>query len=140
MIISETYYLYILLSANLLVLIGGLLAVIRLRQLCRQQEEFWSSPTGAALADKSDEHGRQQRLVNLRLEKQIAALQTELKAIFNQQNERSASERALPIDNAVRMARRGASIDDLTRSCGLNLGEAQLVKKLHSAASSPTAN
>lgn len=140
MTISETYYLYILLAANLLVLIGGLLAILRLRQLCRQQKQFWSSPTGAALADKSDEHERQQLLVNLRLEKQLSAMQAELKTIFNQQNDRHSSERALPIDNAVRMARSGASIDDLTRSCGLNLGEAQLMKKLHGAAPSVTAH
>jgi hypothetical protein len=29
------------------------------------------------------------------------------------------------------MARHGASIDDLIRSCGLNIGEAQLMRKLH---------
>ena len=37
----------------------------------------------------------------------------------------------LPIDNAIRMAKQGASVADLTRSCGLNLGEAELMKKLH---------
>ena len=40
----------------------------------------------------------------------------------------------LPIENAVRMARHGASIDDLVRSCGLNIGEAQLMQKLHGKA------
>ncbi|NNC76734.1 MAG: DUF2802 domain-containing protein [Woeseiaceae bacterium] len=134
MIISEIEYLYVLLATNFLVLLGGFLAVLRLRQLCRQQEQFWSSPTGTALADKSDEHARRQVLINLRMEKQLASLQADIKAMSSQRSERTATERALPIDNAVRMARNGASIDDLTRSCGLNLGEAQLMKKMHGKA------
>jgi hypothetical protein len=34
----------------------------------------------------------------------------------------------------MRMAKLGASIDDLTRNCGLNIGEAQLMQKLHGKA------
>jgi len=41
------------------------------------------------------------------------------------------NESRLPIENAVRMAKHGASIEDLMRSCGLNIGEAQLMRKLH---------
>ena len=48
---------------------------------------------------------------------------------------------SLPIENAVRMARHGASIDELVRNCGLNIGEARLMQKLHSkAAAAQTIN
>ena len=40
-------------------------------------------------------------------------------------------ESRLPIENAVRMAKHGASIEELVRGCGLNIGEAQLMRKLH---------
>jgi len=134
MTLSETYYLYLLLASNVLVLAGGLVAITRFRELCKEQASLWSSPTGAVLADvdeKSDELQRQQLTVNLQLEKQIQCLRRELRALSNRGNEANVPERSLPVDNAVRMARNGASIDDLTRSCGLNIGEAQLIKKMH---------
>lgn len=138
MTLSETYYLYLLLASNVLVLAGGLVAIIRFRQLCKEQASLWNSPpTGAGLADvdeKSDELRRQQLTVNLQLDKQIQCLRRELRALSNRGNEANVPERSLPVDNAVRMARNGASIDDLTRSCGLNIGEAQLIKKMHGAA------
>lgn len=37
----------------------------------------------------------------------------------------------LPVEYAARMARGGASVDDLVRGCGLNKGEAQLLMRLH---------
>lgn len=43
----------------------------------------------------------------------------------------------LPVEYAVRMARSGAGVDDLVRGCGLNIGEAQLLLRLHSSARAP---
>ena len=40
----------------------------------------------------------------------------------------------LPYENAVRMARHGASIDDLTRTCGLSANEARLLMRVHGGA------
>ena len=37
------------------------------------------------------------------------------------------------MEHAARLARCGASIDELTKSCGLNLGEASLMRRLHGA-------
>lgn len=39
----------------------------------------------------------------------------------------------LPVEYAVRMARAGASVEDLVQSCGLNVGEAQLLLRLHAS-------
>lgn len=35
------------------------------------------------------------------------------------------------LEHAVRMAKRGAAVDELTRDCGLNEGEAELLCRLH---------
>lgn len=43
----------------------------------------------------------------------------------------------LPVEYAVRMARSGASVDDLVRGCGLNIGEAQLLLRLHASQRAP---
>jgi hypothetical protein len=42
--------------------------------------------------------------------------------------------KVVPLENALRMAKNGASIEDLTRNCGLNIGEARLMQKLHGKA------
>lgn len=130
-------YIYALLAANTLVLYGGLLCILRLQQLCRRQEKLLECPPAIALAETDEPHADAERkqLVNLlRIEKQLLTLRAELAAHAETRTEMPVSERTLPLDNAVRMARNGASIDDLTRSCGLNIGEAQLICKMHGAA------
>lgn len=37
----------------------------------------------------------------------------------------------VPLEHAVRMAKCGAGVEELTRSCGLKKGEAELLMKLH---------
>lgn len=39
--------------------------------------------------------------------------------------------RTSAMDHAARLARGGASVDELTRNCGLNIGEASLMRRLH---------
>jgi hypothetical protein len=43
----------------------------------------------------------------------------------------------LPVEYAVRMARSGAGVNDLVQGCGLNIGEAQLLLRLHSNTRKP---
>lgn len=132
--IDTDLYIYVLLAANTLVLYGGLLTILRLRRLCRQQERMLECPPGIALTDveePSADDARKQTLNLLRIEKQLLSLRSELAAHAAARSETQASERLLPLENAVRMARNGASVDDLTRSCGLNIGEAQLIRKMH---------
>lgn len=130
-------YLYILLAANTLVLTGGLLLVLRLRQLCDLHEKSLDCPPAIALAehdDASDGDARKQMSALLRVEKQLLTLRAELDAHAKTRGEAPATERTLPLDNAVRMAKNGATVDDLTRSCGLNIGEAQLIRTMHGSA------
>ena len=98
-------------------------------------EKFWNSPIGASLADSQpvDEQPRPQ--ANRHLERRVTELQSVVRTLAHK--ERAAArpvETNLPIENAVRMARHGATIDELVRSCGLNIGEARLMQKLHGKA------
>lgn len=134
---DQGLYIYVLLAANTLVLTGGLLLILRLRRLCKLHEKSLECPPGIALADADEpaaDSGQKQMLALMRMEKQLLTLRAELAAHASARDDVSTSERVLPLDNAVRMARNGASVDDLTRSCGLNIGEAQLIRKMHGSA------
>jgi len=133
--ISDTTALYLLLTANAVLLAVAALAVTRIQRQMRQFEQFWNSPTGANLADSKpvDEQPRPQ--ANRHLERRVTELQSVVRTLAK--NEQSAARPVdgnLPIENAVRMARHGASIDELVRNCGLNIGEARLMQKLHGKA------
>jgi hypothetical protein len=52
-------------------------------------------------------------------------------AILERLLEEPAS-RGLPMERATTLARSGATVDELTRSCGLSIGEARLMRRLHS--------
>ena len=135
--IDTNLYIYALLAANTLVLFGGLLVLLRLQRLCRHNEKMLECPPGIALtdSDEPDDEGERRQILNmLRIEKQLISLRSEIAAQAEARSETPTSERVLPLDNAVRMARNGASVDDLTRSCGLNVGEAQLIRKMHAHA------
>lgn len=132
MIISEVFYLYLLLICNALLLSAAAIAVLQFHQQFRRGEQFWRSPTGAALTEKESQRHRQQILVNMRLERKLSELHGKLDSVFSDEHQSSVlAERPLPIDNAARMARHGASVEDISRNCGLNIGEAQLMQKLH---------
>lgn len=134
---DQGLYIYALLAANTLVLTGGLLLVLRLRRLCRLHQKSLECPPAMALADTdqpASDSEQKQMLALMRMEKQLLALRAELATHASARSEVATIERALPLDNAVRMAKNGASVDDLTRSCGLNIGEAQLIRKMHGSA------
>lgn len=133
--INETFVLTLLLAANLLVLLIIFTALQRIDARCRRLEQFKLSildkpETTPAPVDTS-------AYVNIlkRLEQRFAKVQKSVEsAAADTVAESRPLTQSLPIENAVRMARQGASIDELTRSCGLNLGEARLMQKLHGRA------
>ncbi|MDX1515687.1 MAG: DUF2802 domain-containing protein [Woeseiaceae bacterium] len=136
MTISTSLYLLFALNALLLALVN--FSVGRVRRQCQRLEKFWNSPTGQAMADDNDARRHRQLLVNLRLEKQLAELQSRLDALAtSEQPAVAAAERPLPIDNAIRMAQNGASAKELTARCGLSSAEAQLMTRLHGNAGQP---
>ena len=132
---TETTSLYLLLVANAVLLAAAGIALVRFRRQMRRFETFWNSPTGASLANPRviDDQPRPQ--ANRHLERRVTELQTVVRTLAKRgQVPAQPADTQLPIENAVRMARHGASIDELVRSCGLNIGEAKLMQKLHGKA------
>ncbi len=131
---STTFSLLLLANASLVAACS-----IALNRFCRQArrfEKFWDSPTGLAIAETQS---LQAAMISQApagadpcLGERVAELQAVVRTLVKKsQPGRDTFEASLPIENAVRMARSGASIDDLIRNCGLNIGEAQLMRKLH---------
>jgi len=132
MIISDPMFVYLLVISNAALLAAGCIAILRFQEQRREFEKFWSSPTGTTLGDNKDEGVDQLVQMNRQLEKQIMDLQRAVLTLGQKDAKSQLSiERSLPIENAIRMAQKGASVDDLTRSCGLNIGEARLMQKMH---------
>ena len=139
MISIDALFIFLLLAANALLLGLTCHALVRFERRCQRIEDFWESPTGNALSDTGEHELREQMKATQRLEKRVGQLQRTVKVIeLNKRRPQPAEpatqpavERNLPIENAIRMARLGASVDELTRSCGLNIGEARLMQKLH---------
>lgn len=132
MTISDAHSLYLLLTANAVLLGAAAIAVIRFRKRCERLERFWNSPTGTAIADQKSEQDRLQLVTLMRLERGLNELQANVDSLASRPRKQATADvRQLPIENAVRMVRNGASVDDLTRTCGLNIGEARLLRKMH---------
>ena len=139
MISIDALFIFLLLAANALLLGLTCHALVRFERRCQRIEDFWESPTGNALSDTGENELREQMKATQRLEKRVGQLQRTVKVIeLNKRRPQPAEaatqpavERNLPIENAIRMARLGASVEELTRSCGLNIGEARLMQKLH---------
>ena len=134
----DALFILLLLAANAMLLGLTCHALVRFERRCKRIEDFWESPTGNALSDSGEAELREQMKATQRLEKSVGQLQRTVKVIeLNKHRPQPAEpaqapvERNLPIENAIRMARLGASVEELTRSCGLNIGEARLMQKLH---------
>ena len=130
MMIESDWITYLLLASNAILAGAAALAICRAQRITAQQRSFWDSPNGASLLMQTDP----QQL--------LAAIDARLNAVADRiaqpGDEPQASEveaPPLPYENAVRMARHGASIDDLTRTCGLSANEARLLMRVHGSAS-----
>lgn len=137
MITLEAQYIYLLIVSNAVMLAIACYSFARFDKRCKQIEEFWASPTGTSISDDPDSKASEQMQMAQRLEQKVSELQRSIKLMeINKSTPPpvAAVERNMPIENAVRMARLGASIEELTKSCGLNIGEAHLMQKLHGQA------
>lgn len=125
---------YLVVVANAVLLTAASLAILKFTHQSRKLLEFWRSPTGTAVAAETAESAAVIRLLKMaaRLERRVADLQTQVERLSRRPEKTvQPNVRPLPIDNAARMARSGASVEELTRTCGLNLGEARLLRQLH---------
>ena len=136
MTILASYYIYLLLISNAVLIAAAAIAVTRFQRQCIRLEHEWNSATSVNQRDKKTEQARQHLLITMRLERLVKELQTQMSSVVRKERVPDpVVERHLPIENAVRMAKNGASVEDLARTCGLNIGEARLMKKVHARAS-----
>lgn len=117
-----------LLVANLLLLGAAAIELLRVRRIVARQRRAVpeSTPVQAArtAADDADFLGA--------LDERILALRRVADELLRVEPPlRSAARQDAAYDDAVRLARRGAQAAELTRSCGLNRGEAELIQRLY---------
>ena len=139
--LSTELVLRLLLAANVVLLGGAAIALLRFREQAQHFERFWESPAGVALADTQSLEAqakacpRPQPVQDPVLARKVVELQQAVRTLAAKDKASGKpADIKLPIENAVRMAKHGASIEELIRTCGLNIGEAQLMRKLHGQA------
>lgn len=130
---AQNFYFYMMLAANAALVFFTCLALLRFERRWWRIESIWNSAAELAQTEQNGDEITAQLQASQRLEQRIVELQRIVKVLETHAPlAPPAVERTVPIENAVRMARLGASVDDLTRNCGLNSGEAHLLRKLHS--------
>ena len=71
---------------------------------------------------------------SIRMGEDLIALREQFKRMEDkQQRIKQHDPQSLPYNQAARLVGLGASVEDLTQSCGLSKAEAELVAKLHAA-------
>ncbi|MBL4834705.1 MAG: DUF2802 domain-containing protein [Pseudomonas sp.] len=71
---------------------------------------------------------------SIRMGEDLVALREQFKRMEDkQQRIEQHDPQSLPYNQAARLVGLGASVEDLTQSCGLSKAEAELVAKLHAA-------
>jgi len=147
MIIEISTVSLLLLLANAALLAVATVALLRFRREARIQREFWQSPTGAALAGEpaanvqgrgSASERRNYAQSVMRLERQMLLLRKDFHRSLASAPDAGSETRTaavLPFENAARMAKHGASVDELSARCGLSTEEARLMLKLHRSSS-----
>ncbi|MBT8085201.1 MAG: DUF2802 domain-containing protein [Woeseia sp.] len=124
---------YLLPLASVVLLIACLINSIRLRfELNAYAENVLTLPAPVAAYDDTDLRrmvDRRMTMFEARLTKLVTEQQNALPLVAAAPVPPLKNE--LPVEYAVRMARSGATVDDLVRGCGLNIGEAQLLLRMH---------
>ena len=128
MIATDIYMFYALLMSNAFLLAAATIVVLRVQRQIQKNEDFWNSPTGAAVQEQSLPTEQIGRIVDQRL----SALDRAIDELTERESRlRYSNASELPFGNAVRMVKHGASADDLTRNCGLSESEALLMTRIH---------
>jgi len=115
------------LFSNAVLLGAASIAILKFQRLLKSSAKFWDSPTGSVLQAQCN-----QGEINRSTDERLEILQGAIESIERNSREiPAAPAEKLPFENAVRMARAGASLDDLIRTCGLSKGEARLFMRVH---------
>lgn len=121
---------YLILLANAALIAAATFAVLRFGRLLRAASDL------SAKDSRSGASGDSPAAADSHQVQVLATLATLSRAVNElQQREPPVAQGQvidLSLEHAVRLAKRGASIEELTRDCGLNAGEAELLCRLHS--------
>lgn len=120
--------LYALILSNAVLVFGAAIALIRFERLLRHERLAAENPIDTSVPA----HSNSEAALVSRLERQLVAIHEKVDRLARQKATTVATQSAeLPYEYAARMAKQGASIYDLTRACGLNKAQAQLIWRLH---------
>ena len=128
----------------LLLVMGGVLGLLlvalvalavlfaQVRRLPAQQQQLESQ-----LQSRIDQLARDLTTFqqgSIRMGEELTALRQQVKRLEDKQHKLEQSDpQAMPYSQAARLVGMGASIEDLTQSCGLSKAEAELFVKLHAS-------
>lgn len=132
------YQTEILLGSHALLAAAAAIAVQRFRALVRRNESFWGSPVGEQMRQTADTDtvllGFLEHRLNL-LHERIDQLGSSAVPEAEARLEPNPHYPAMPFEYAVRMAKKGAGVDELIRACGLSRAEARLIWRVHGPSS-----
>lgn len=134
MTIDNTLSFYLLLACNGILVAAASMAILRFQKIMRDQKAYWDSPTGMASLAQTDNEALLDGI-----EQRFAGLLEGSRSLPASKSPDASNHKVIPFENAVRMARHGASLDDLTRTCGLSETEARLLMRVHANAPQATA-
>lgn len=127
MMISEIQLLYVLHGATALLLAAAGIAIVRFQKKFRDSAAFWASPTGAVVHAETCGGESKDAIAD-----QLAELRQLLDNLATRDsNTASVVSGESRFENAVMLAKQGVAPGELTKNCGLNNGEAQLLIRLH---------
>lgn len=118
--------LYLLLICNCLLVAAATITILRLQRLVNQRGTPLEHPTGTVSKVQSESDNFIKAV-----ERRFADLENGVGNLSRESEPSASVSRSIPHENAVRMAKHGATVDDLTRSCGLSDIEARLLMRVH---------
>jgi Protein of unknown function (DUF2802) len=123
--IDDAYLTNVLLASTIALLAAATVAILRFQRLLRQWELKLDAAPANPLQPAAEVAGEP-------LDARIDALEKIAEQLARKEEMLLQKGRNdVPLEHAVRMARSGAGVEELTRSCGLKKGEAELLLKLH---------
>lgn len=117
----------ILLVMALLAVLSALASTWMSRAALRRCQILLARHPAPPLASEQEERSEHMSAMDARL----AELERQLRQIGEQQKRPDARETHPHYEPAIRLARKGADVDDLVATCGLARGEAELIALLH---------
>lgn len=126
----DLYYMveYALPLANVCLLVAAIVVVFRMQRVLAGKAIYSRLAAGNAIEAQIADIDEHCRIVSERL----GEIQDQIERFSHLERLLIGPvSREFPMEHAARLAKGGATVDELARNCGLNIGEARLVRRLH---------